>query len=154
MVVNASRSPSRNLLSNSISYAGIAPAKRPKFPNVPAEVNNVSVMQMQTELRGHERIDRRSIALHRAIAEKLRANPALLEIARDNIARHAPTAGRSQHYWDAWRTVLAMPLEDMLRLIVEDTEEMRALRQNNPFAGVLEARERWAIYDRFPMERI
>jgi hypothetical protein len=42
----------------------------------------------------------------------------------------------------------------MLRLIVEDTEEMRALRQNNPFAGVLEARERWAIYDRFPMERI
>jgi hypothetical protein len=109
---------------------------------------------MQTELRGHERIDQRSIAIHRAIAEKLRASPALLEIARENIARWAPTAGRSRHYLDAWLKVLEMPLEEMLRLIVEDTEEMRAMRQNNPFAGVLEPRERWAIYALFPMERI
>lgn len=108
---------------------------------------------MQTELRGHERIDQRSIAMHRAIAEKLRANPALLEIARENIARWTPAAGRSRHYLDAWLEVLEMPLEEMLRLIVEDTEEMRAMRQNNPFAGVLQPRERWAIYAMFPMER-
>jgi hypothetical protein len=38
-----------------------------------------------------------------------------------------------------------MPLEEMLRLIVEDTEEMRAMRQNNPFAGVLEPRERLVL---------
>jgi hypothetical protein len=109
---------------------------------------------MQTEFRGHERIDQRSIAMHRAIAEKLRANPALLEIAHENIARWAPAAGRSRHYLDAWLEVLEMPLEEMLRLIVEDTEEMRAMRQNNPFAGVLNPRERWAIYDLFPLERI
>jgi hypothetical protein len=109
---------------------------------------------MQTEFRGHERIDQRSIAMHRAIAEKLRANPALLEIARENIARWAPAAGRSRHYLDAWLKVLEMPLEDMLRLIVEDTEEMRAMRQNNPFAGVLDQDERLAIYALFPMERI
>jgi hypothetical protein len=113
---------------------------------------------MQTEFRGHERIDQRSIAMHRAIAEKLRANPALLEIARENIARWAPAAGRSRHYLDAWLEVLEKPLEEVLALIVEDTEEMRAMRQNNPFAGVLEPRERWAIYDffrmdLFPMER-
>jgi hypothetical protein len=90
----------------------------------------------------HQRIDRRSIAMHRAIAEKLRANPALLEIARENIARWAPAAGRSRHYLDAWLEVLEMPLE-----------EMRATRQNNPFAGVLNPRERWAIYDLFPRER-
>ncbi len=109
---------------------------------------------MQRELRGHERIDQRSIALHRAIAEKLRANPALLEIARENLARWAPTAGRSLHYLDAWREVLEKPLEEMLGLIVEDTEEMRAMRQNNPFAGVLDPRERLAIYALFPLERI
>jgi hypothetical protein len=134
------------------SSAGIAAGLVWKFRNVCAGVNNVSVMQ--TELRGHERIDLRSIALHRAIAEKLRANPALLEIARENIARWAPAAGRSRHYLDAWQEVLQKPLEEMLRLIVEDTEEMRAMRQNNPFAGVLEPRERWAIYNLFPMERI
>ena len=115
--------------------ARIAAAQVGKFRNVCTGVNNVSV--------SHERIDQRSIAMHRAIAEKLRANPALLEIAHENITRWAPTAGRSRHYLDAWREVLEMPLE-----------EMRAMRQNNPFAGVLDARERWAIYDLFPMERI
>jgi hypothetical protein len=125
--------------------ARIASAQVGKFRNVWTGVNNVSV--------SHERIDRRSIAMHRAIAEKLRANPALLEIARENIARWAPAAGRSRHYLDAWLDVLEMPLEEMLALIVEDTEEMRAMRQNNPFAGVLDARERWAIYALFPMER-
>lgn len=136
--------------------ARIAAARVGKFRNVCTGVNNVSVMQ--TEFRGHERIDQRSIAMHRAIAEKLRANPALLEIARENIARWAPAAGRSRHYLDAWLEVLEKPLEEVLALIVEDTEEMRAMRQNNPFAGVLEPRERWAIYDffrmdLFPMER-
>ena len=125
--------------------ARIAAARVGKFRNVCTGVNNVSV--------SHERIDQRSIAMHRAIAEKLRANPALLEIARENITRWAPAAGRSRHYLDAWLEVLEKPLEEVLALIVEDTEEMRAMRQNNPFAGVLNPRERWAIYDLFPMER-
>ena len=125
--------------------ARIASTQAWKFRNVGTGVNNVSV--------SHERIDRRSIAMHQAIADKLRANPALLEIARENIARWAPAAGRSRHYLDAWLEVLEMPPEEMLRLMVEDTEEMRAMRQNNPFAGVLDARERWAIYDLFATER-
>jgi hypothetical protein len=121
-----------------------------KFQNVRAEVNNVSLMQ--GELKGHERIDQRSIALHRAIAEKLRANPALLGIARENIERWAPRAGRARRHLDAWREILERPLEEILELIVQDTEEMRELRQSNPFAGVLEPRERWAIYELFPQE--
>jgi len=40
----------------------------------------------------------------------------------------------------------------MLALIFEDTEEMRAMRQNNPFAGILDPHERWAVCD-FPPER-
>ena len=83
---------------------------------------------------------------------KIRANPALLEIARENLARWAPAAGRSRHYMDAWGEILDRPLEDMLALIFEDTEEMRAMRQNNPFAGILDPHERWAVYD-FPLER-
>src|SRR5690242_19174189 len=35
-------------------------------------------------LRGHQRVDRRSLEMHRAIAEKLRAHPELLEIALEN----------------------------------------------------------------------
>ena len=71
---------------------------------------------------GHERIDRRSLAMHQAIAEKLRADPSLLAIARDNLARWSKTAGRSQHYLDRWREILDRPLEEVLALMVEESE--------------------------------
>jgi hypothetical protein len=100
-------------------------------------------------LKGHQRIDERSLALHRAIAAKLRANPALLDIARENLDRWSITNGRSQPYWDRWREILSRPLEEVLGLIVEESEEMTALRQATPFAGVLDPRERWAIYAAF-----
>lgn len=100
-------------------------------------------------LQGHERIDQRSLALHRAVAEKLRAQPSLLEIARDNLKRWAPTAGRSTPWLDEWTRILDLPLEQMLQLLGEEGEQMTALRQSSPFAGVLDPQERWAIYARF-----
>jgi hypothetical protein len=100
-------------------------------------------------LHGHQRIEQRSLELHRAIAVKLRAHPELMEIARDNLARWSASGGRSQPYWDAWREILERPLEDVLSLLVEDSEKMTAMRQATPFAGVLEPAERWAVYSRF-----
>ena len=108
---------------------------------------------MATAYTGHERIDQRSIALHRAIAEKLRAHPELLQIARDNLARLTQKAGRSQPYWDAWIEILARPLPEILPQLTEDSERMRALRQATPFAGVLSPAERWAIYDLFRLDQ-
>jgi hypothetical protein len=104
-------------------------------------------------LTGHQRIDQRSLAMHTAIAEKLRANPALLEIAHDNLDRWSISVPRSKPYWDAWREILSRPLDEILALIVEDSERMTAMRQTSPFAGVLDPRERWAIYDRFRFRR-
>ena len=98
---------------------------------------------------GHERIDQRSLAMHRAIAQKLRAQPELLQIARDNIERWYPGAGGSKPYLDEWRRMLDFPLEELISLFLEDNQRMTALRQASPFAGVLEPKERWAIYDRF-----
>lgn len=80
----------------------------------------------------HARVDARSLTMHRAIAEKLRERPELIGIAHENLARW--TAG---------------PLDEVLAVIVEDSERMTAMRQCSPFAGVLDARERWAIYDEF-----
>ena len=102
---------------------------------------------------GHQRIDRRSLAMHRAIADKLRANPALMEIAHENLERWSRSMPRSQPYWDAWRELLRRPTEEILARIVEDSERMTALRQTSPFAGVLTPRERWAIYARFEQSR-
>jgi len=102
-------------------------------------------------LVGHRRIDQRSLALHRAIAGKLRADPSLLAVAYDNLDRWSKQRGRSQPYWDAWREILNRPLEEVLSLMVEESEKMTAMRQANPFAGILTPRERWAIYDRFSL---
>ena len=38
---------------------------------------------------GHRRIDQRSLALHRAIADKLRADSTLVGVALDNLNRWA-----------------------------------------------------------------
>ena len=108
---------------------------------------------MSAPLRGHQRLDQRSLEMHRAIARKLRAHPASLEIAHDNLERWSRTAGRSQPYWDEWRKILARPLPEILDLLEEESERMTALRQATPFAGVLEPAERWAIYARFAQER-
>jgi hypothetical protein len=104
---------------------------------------------MSVPLRGHQRIDQRSLALHRAIAEKLRAQPALIEIARDNLDRWSRAGSRSQPYWDAWREILSRPLPEILDLLDEESEKMAAMRQATPFAGVLEPAERSATYARF-----
>jgi hypothetical protein len=102
-----------------------------------------------TTAGGHLRIDLRSLALHRAIADKVRSNPELLEIALANLDRWSLSPGRSQPYWDAWREILKRPLPEVLGLIVEQSEHMTAMRQATPFAGVLEPAERWAIYAEF-----
>jgi len=97
----------------------------------------------------HDRIERRSLALHRAISEKLRQQPHLLRIAQDNIERWSQLHGRSQPYLDAWREILALPLPEILDLIERDSPRMTELRQSTPFAGVLDPRERWRVYDTF-----
>ncbi len=98
---------------------------------------------------GHERIDALSLAMHRAIAGKLRQSPELAGIALDNLRRWRVSAGRSGRYLDAWAEILKGPVEEMLGLLEQDSEYMRAMRQASPFAGVLSAKERWKIYDAF-----
>jgi hypothetical protein len=57
----------------------------------------------------HDRIERRSFALHRAIAAKLRQRPELLAVAHSNIERWSRQAGGSQPYPEAWREILSQP---------------------------------------------
>jgi hypothetical protein len=97
----------------------------------------------------HRRLELRSLAMHRAIAAKLREQPELVDVARANLARWAPTAGRSIPYLEEWRRILAEPVEAIAALIEEDSERMTALRQSSPFAGILSPRERWRIYDAY-----
>ena len=55
------------------------------------------------------------------------------------------TAVRSTLWARGWLALLAKPLPAVASALTEDTEEMRDLRQNTPFAGVLTPQERWRI---------
>ena len=105
-------------------------------------------------LHGHQRIDARSLAMHRAIAEKVRANPQLVEVARDNIKRWSRIGAASPKYYKDWLDLLDRPLPELLDLLVDESEWMTAMRQIGPFAGVLTPQERWAIYAEFAPQKV
>ena len=100
---------------------------------------------------GHAYNEERSLWLHRAIAERLRADPAVvLEKARSNLAQarrvHGPSVLPYLRHWDA---LLDGPLDRLTTVMTSLTQEARDLRQCTPFAGVLSAQERWGVYRAF-----
>ncbi|MEW5983183.1 MAG: hypothetical protein AB1806_12560 [Acidobacteriota bacterium] len=95
-------------------------------------------------MRSHEWIDRRSLALHEAVAAKLEADPRLLGVARDNLRRWLASSPAAVLY--EWQRLLeSMPLPGLLNLLRSATDEAARLRQSSPFAGVLTQAERQAI---------
>lgn len=116
---------------------------RNRTPNMP-EINT-------TQSRSHEWIDQRSLAMGRAIAGKVRAQPALFQIAKDNLKRWI-----QQRQPDVpivlqeWQEILMQWLvEKILDLLTSDDENARRLRQSSPFAGVLSQEERRSIFDEY-----
>jgi len=96
----------------------------------------------------HEVHDEVSLEMGCRLAARLREQPALLQIARDNLARwvrqnaDAPALVRCYREWLA---ILERPLDDICQILCADTDEGRRLRQNSPFAGVLPTSEVWSI---------
>jgi hypothetical protein len=93
-------------------------------------------------VRSHAWIDRRSLALHEAVATKLEATPELIEVARANLSRWLCT-NPSQALRE-WQDVLERS---------SLTERSVRLRQSSPFAGVLTRDERAAILRHYDPRR-
>jgi hypothetical protein len=94
---------------------------------------------------GHRTAERRSLAYHQAIVARLQSDPSLVERAR---ARVESWRGTETHpkWIDAWAALLDRPLVELCRALVEPDEQMTALRQVTPFAGVLDPRTRWSLW--------
>lgn len=91
-----------------------------------------------------QELDARSLALHRLVAEKLRAEPARFDRARATLARFFVIVDpRSRTYMEAWRRIFDEGVEAAIAAATEDSERGAALRQASPFAGVLTPQERW-----------
>jgi transcriptional regulator with XRE-family HTH domain len=96
------------------------------------------------------REERRSIALHRAIARRLTDEPEpVLVLARRNLRRMRARHGRSMHLLREWSVILDRPLPALSALLTDPSPWARELRQVTPFAAVLSAKERAAVYRAF-----
>lgn len=97
--------------------------------------------------RLHALAEARSLALHRAVAARLRAQPELVDAARRRVEGWRRERTVAPHYADAWAALLDGDRERLLATLTDPGEEATALRQVTPFAGVVDPRTRWQIWE-------
>lgn len=101
-------------------------------------------------LGSHAFLDEFALAYHRAVAERLRAEPeTVLERARQNLNRwtEGDAFGPGERTsLEEWREILGEANIDRLIEIITDTsEEGQRLRSSSPFVGALSPEERLEI---------
>ncbi len=101
------------------------------------------------------REDRRSLALHDRIAERLRAAPAeTLGRAEANLLRMRGLHPGASDLFDEWERLLHGPLDALADTLVNPGLHCRDLRHVTPFAGVLSASERATVYREFRRDEL
>jgi transcriptional regulator with XRE-family HTH domain len=96
------------------------------------------------------REDRRSLALHRAIADHLTANPTkTLRQARRNLTGMRARNPQAADLFNEWDDILSRPVEAIVAAMLDPSQRVRDLRKVTPFAGVLEPHERTRVYREF-----
>jgi hypothetical protein len=94
---------------------------------------------------GHGSAEARSLAYHRAVAQRL--DRATVEEARHRLRRWHREGRIDPRYAEPWERLLGGPLSTVRDVIGQDSQESRDLRQNSPFAGTLTTQERRRVLD-------
>ncbi len=100
-------------------------------------------------MRTHEQVDRRSLALVRAVVRRIDADPSRtgLRKAREICLRWY---GKDPvPVYCEWLEILGRPWSEVRETLLDQSEKGKRLRQTDPFCGVLSPRERWRIYKEF-----
>jgi len=96
----------------------------------------------------HAVAENTSLALHTAVAQRIRADPSLVARAQRRVEEWLRDGTVAGVYAEAWREILALPAGEVARFLEDPGERARQLRQTSPFAGVLDPRTRWAVWRR------
>lgn len=91
----------------------------------------------------HDRAALRSLAYHRAVARQLRRP--MIDQARSQLRAWQLDGKIDRRYAAEWEKVLGGRVADVRAALSEDSQRMRDLRQNSPFAGVLPEQTRRKI---------
>jgi hypothetical protein len=92
----------------------------------------------------HARLDARSLAYHQAIADKLTAQPDLIERAKENLVRWREQ-GNEGYWMTEWTEILTCPFQDVVSFLRDPGERATRLRQSSPFTSILTEQERKEI---------
>ncbi len=112
----------------------------------------ISVQDYRAMKIMHQRIDERSRAMDRLIAEKIYKDPGLMENVRAHISHKLDVhlTGGCRTTALEWKQILdEWPLERILSFIQEDSPLANRLRQSSPFVGILTDEERRIIYQQY-----
>lgn len=124
-------------------------SKSPRLSTVErlaASVGREAVVVFVTPLT---REDRSSLAIHQAIALKLRHDPTtVLEMARTNLQRLVVQHPHANRLLKEWDDILNRRVEAIIEALLDPSEHARDLRHVTPFAGVLSASERASVFRR------
>lgn len=113
----------------------------------PAHVSDFGVTGVYSD---HRRLDARSLAMHCIVANKLLANPALMDQARNTVARWKALASQPLPFYIVeWGQILDASLDQIAGVLASMSEDATRLRQSSPFTGILMPEERAAIYETF-----
>ena len=95
-----------------------------------------------------KRSDERSKALHRKIVKKLRNNPELWAVPKNNIKRWKKKRKSLMPSVIEWEYILDKhSSEQILAVLESDSEESVRLRSSSPFTGILSDIERKLIFE-------
>ena len=104
----------------------------------------------------HQWLDAVDLARARRIAEQIRANPNLVEIAWTNRKRWKQMTSPWPPAFPEWEKILAKnSLERALEILTQNNDEGQWRRQSDPFIGILTEEERlWFLehYDQTGVE--
>lgn len=94
---------------------------------------------------GHRAAALRSLAYHRAVAERL--GDELVADALARLRRWREETRIHLRYADEWEALLRGPRARLVRTLREDSERAATLRQSSPFAGALDEPTRRRVLD-------
>ena len=94
------------------------------------------------------RSNERSRMLHKEIAKKLKSNPDLWDIPKNNLIKWKKTRGKLAPALIEWDHILnRQTIEQILSILESSSEEAVRLRSSSPFTGILNENERKRIFE-------
>ena len=100
-------------------------------------------------MKTHQQIDKRSLALARAIVAKIDADPHCIGLQKARSVCERWYKMNHQTAAKEWLDILQKPWNEIKTILLDESEKGRRLRQNSPFCGILRNKERWDIYRKY-----